>query len=574
MIGIKNIKYLAFILLSSVSIIVASMYWHVTELRDNLISSNAINTARLYTTALNQFRAIYTSEVVSIASMNNLDVSHDYAVRDNAIPLPATLSMLLGEQIGNLTAGASSQLLSPYPFPWRNQGQGVVLDGFDQKAWNFLSEHSTEQYYEFAHDSEGITLHYAIADVMKADCVGCHNSHPSSPKTDWKVGDVRGILKVNLPLDVISLETTSNLLSTISIYITVGVGLVFIVGLVIIKLSRHSKTLEQKVIERTKELESEILERKNQEERFRIGIEASPAAMIMTDDNGKILYTNTEANRVFSYPVGELIDKSIELLVPNKHRGKHENLQKSFFQNPSPRSMVGRDLFAQKMNGDIFPVEIGITPIETSNGMLVLCAVTDLTERKAVEGKILEQSKLLQVANERLLIESTVDSLTNIANRRSLITQLDIFLKLSRRHNRPISILMADIDYFKEYNDALGHLAGDSALKKIAQKIDAAKRDADFVGRYGGEEFVIILPDTDAEGAILAGEKIRMAIESISTLERKVTASLGATTLNISKDDQFEVQNLRELLIQNADDALYHSKKNGRNMVSHSNMLN
>ncbi len=568
----KNIKITLALLLTS-AVIIASMNWHVDELRNSLIHSSSINTARLYTTALNQFRSLYTSEVVHTARKSKLDVSHDYAARDNAIPLPATLSMLLGEKIGLLTAGAKSQLLSPYPFPWRKQGKDFVLGDFDQKAWDSLNENPSEPYYEFSLNGDEATLYYATADIMEAECVSCHNSYPRSPKTDWKVGDVRGILKVSLPLDSIFLETSSNLLKTMHIYITVGLGLVILVGFAIIKLSRYSEELEQKVTERTKELKSEMLERIKLEERFHTGIEASPAAMIMTNEKGNIVYTNNEANRVFGYPPEELTDRPVEILVPNKYKEYHLSCREDFLQSPSVRSMGGRELYARKMNGDTFPVQIGITPIETTDGMLILCAVTDLTERKKIEDKLLEKTKLLKTANERLHIEATVDTLTNIGNRRSLFTQLDIILKLSQRNCRPLSVLMADIDGFKEYNDKFGHPAGDSALKEVAQTIKDVNRDADYVARYGGEEFVILLPDTDDKGALLAAEKIRIAVESISVLERKVTVSVGAATLTSNKHESFKVQHMTELLIKQADEALYHSKRNGRNIVKHANMM-
>ena len=235
--------------------------------------------------------------------------------------------------------------------------------------------------------------------------------------------------------------------------------------------------------------------------------------------------------------------------------------------------MGGRDLYAQKMNGDKFPVEVGLTPIDTPDGILVLCAVVDLTERKKFEDTILEQTELLKKANERLYTEATIDSLTNIANRRSLYSQIETFLQLSRRNGQPVSILMADIDYFKQYNDDFGHLGGDRALKTVAQKMTDINRDADFVARYGGEEFAVVLPDTNQKGALMVGEKLRKAIESISGLDRKITMSFGAATVTVDRVAPFMAENLRENLIKQADDALYYSKENGRNRVTHFNEM-
>ena len=549
------------------------MIWHVSRLQSELINSTAIRTAELYSVALTQFRTLYTSEVVEKARKHGLEITHDYVSDDNAIPLPATLSMILGEQIGKFTAGASSRLYSPYPFPWRKYEEKPLLDEFDKKAWEFLSVNPDKQYYQFSQEGDKTILFYATADLMRSDCVACHNSHPDSPKTDWKVGDVRGVLEVNLPLDVITSQTSADLRTTIIAYVSVGLGLALAIGIIIIRLYRQSEELEQRVVERTEDLESEIVQRQKMEERFRVGIEASPAAMIMVENTGSILHANLEADKLFGYSPGQLTGKSIDALVPDMERAKHPSYREKFLQNPSARRMGGRDLYAQKMNGNKFPVEVGLTPIDTPEGMLVLCAVVDLTERKKFEETILEQTELLKKANERLYTEATIDSLTNIANRRSLYSQIETFLQLSRRNSQPVSILMADIDYFKQYNDDFGHQGGDRALKIVAQKISDANRDADFVARYGGEEFAVVLPDTDQNGALVAGERLRETVEVISELDRKITMSFGAATVIVNRDAPFIVENLRENLIKQADDALYFSKEKGRNRVTHFNEI-
>ena len=376
-----------------------------------------------------------------------------------------------------------------------------------------------------------------------------------------------------MPLDVITSQTSTDLRTTIIAYTTVGLGIVFIVGMVIIKLTRHSEELEQRVAERTTDLETEIVLRQKTEERFRLGIEASPAAMIMVNESGDILHVNHEAEKLFGYLPGDLVGRSIDTLVPDNERMNHPLYRGAFFKNPSARKMGGRDLLARKINGDNFPVEVGLNPIDTPEGKIVLCSVVDLTERKKFEETILDQTKLLKMSNERLFLEATTDSLTNIANRRSLYAQLDTFLQLSRRNSRPVSILMTDIDYFKKYNDDFGHPSGDRALKTVAQKLDEVTRDTDCVARYGGEEFAVVLPDTDQEGALAVGEKLRESIEAISELDRKITMSLGASTAIISRDDPFVVEQLRENLIKQADEALYYSKENGRNKITHFNKM-
>ena len=118
---------------------VVTMLWYVSHLQKNLITSTALENAALYTQALQEFRTLYTSEVVSRVRSHGIEVTHDYKTKEGAIPLPATLSMILGENIGKLQKGAQTQLYSPYPFPWREQ-KGGLRDEFAKEAWDYFTQ--------------------------------------------------------------------------------------------------------------------------------------------------------------------------------------------------------------------------------------------------------------------------------------------------------------------------------------------------------------------------------------------------------------------------------------------------
>ena len=547
--------------------VVASMIWHLFQLQSGMIESTALRTAQIYSTALSQFRTLYTSEVVNKASMHGLEVTHNYASRDDAIPLPATLSMLLGEEIGKQTSGATSYLYSPYPF--RVRENSLLLGEFNSHAWEFLTANPQKHYYEFEKKGENPNLLYATADIMRPQCVACHNSHPDSPKTDWKTGDVRGLLVISLPLDTIYAETKDELRKTSLSYAGVGIGIAAFLAIVIIRLGRQSEELSRRVKERTADLESEILRRQKTEERFRQAIEAAPAAMIMVDREGIIAHANHEAAELFGYTVGTLVGQSIEVLVPSDKRVHHPINRQNYVANPVARRMGGLDLLAQKNQGEIFPVEIRLNPINTPDGIVVLCSVVDLTERKKSMSVILDQAKELEAANDLLEKQATTDSLTDIANRRSWNSQLETILKLSQRYSHPVSVFLADVDHFKKYNDDLGHSAGDRALITIAQTLRDASRDTDFVARYGGEEFAVLLPETDHDRALMVAEKLRSAVEAVSGLDRRITVSIGVSTLHLDPKEPFDVEMIERQLIEQADNALYRSKESGRNCVTH-----
>ena len=113
-------------------------FGYVTRLQTELVQSAALNSARLYSQALSEFRTLYTSEVVQRVNSQNVEVTHDYRLKEGAIPLPATLSIILGDRIGQHVAGAETRLYSPYPFPWRRK-DGGLRDSFAQEAWKTLT---------------------------------------------------------------------------------------------------------------------------------------------------------------------------------------------------------------------------------------------------------------------------------------------------------------------------------------------------------------------------------------------------------------------------------------------------
>ncbi len=314
---------------------------------------------------------------------------------------------------------------------------------------------------------------------------------------------------------------------------------------------------------------SDLLAMTEINERFRLAIEASPVAMLMVHHDGTIKLTNQEADRLFGYPGGALIDQPIELLVPANVHHKHQKERAHYNHAPEVRSMgVGRHLQGVRRDGSEFEVEIGLTPVEFSDGVHVICSVIDLTFQKQTEARIILLSKNLQTANAELLQIASTDQLTGINNRRVFDEQLDFQVRLMKRMNKPLSLLMIDIDHFKQYNDQFGHPAGDEILKTVADLLTRKVRSNDVVARYGGEEFAIILPDTDQKNAMQLSRRIQASVHEKQWEKMEVTVSLGAATLMFPlESSQNETQSA--LLLSEADQALYHSKTKGRDQTSH-----
>lgn len=174
----------------------------------------------------------------------------------------------------------------------------------------------------------------------------------------------------------------------------------------------------------------------------------------------------------------------------------------------------------------------------------------------------------LEEANHQLHRMASIDSLTQVFNRRSLDERINQELWRLVREKAPLSLILIDIDRFKAYNDTYGHPAGDACLQKVAQALGkAVQRPADLVARYGGEEFGILLPHTNSEGAVVVAERIRAEVRALdiehvkSLINQRLTVSLGVTTMIPRLDST------AEYLIQQADWALYEAKNSGRDRV-------
>lgn len=177
-----------------------------------------------------------------------------------------------------------------------------------------------------------------------------------------------------------------------------------------------------------------------------------------------------------------------------------------------------------------------------------------------------ERTQQLEEANRKLAQISYLDALTGVSNRRSFEEELTMEWRRATRTGSRLSLLMIDIDGFKPYNDALGHQAGDAGLRDVARIIDeGAKRAGDIVSRYGGDEFAVLLPDTDLPGAAALAERIRATIEERvirhTNSPRNITVSVGVATMTGSEEGE------PSALVRAADGALYQAKRDGRNLV-------
>lgn len=319
------------------------------------------------------------------------------------------------------------------------------------------------------------------------------------------------------------------------------------------------------------------------EERFRTAIAAMSEGRILMDAEGRIRLWNDSAERILEKTQSEM--RGWRPLNPDFTPVREDG--STFPEGSYPlmvslrRGLPQTDVVVglPRTGGGMLWVSVNSKPLFLPGSDLpisVVATFSDITERRRHEDLIqqqivqikdytvvLEAQKMeLEAVNAELETLALRDGLTGPSNRRAFGQRVALEMGRAVRYGLPLSLLLLDVDHFKEYNDTFGHVAGDDVLKTLSQVLHTQGRETDFFARYGGEEFVIILPHTDSTGALTLAERLRIAIADAPWPARPVTASIGAATLLPSMEAEDD-------LVSAADRALYAAKAAGRNRVIH-----
>lgn len=292
------------------------------------------------------------------------------------------------------------------------------------------------------------------------------------------------------------------------------------------------------------------------EERFRTVWEHAGSGMRLTDSEGIIRMANPAFCRLVGLPKEQLEGSPFCIYYSGEVRERVMHRYRERFTKHTVENVLERTM--KLWNGEDITFQISNTFVSTPEGLMVLGVFHDRTAEKNME------TQLRRYANELERL-ATTDSLTGLFNRRHFMERLGVEVVRAQRYSSPLTLLMMDLDHFKRVNDTYGHLVGDDVLSKTGDLIREIVRVTDIPGRFGGEEFCIIMPETDMQGAQTFGERLRkrMADEecvSASGQSFRVTCSIGIALLNGS------VRETNDLLAA-ADQALYRAKEMGRDRV-------
>jgi diguanylate cyclase (GGDEF)-like protein/PAS domain S-box-containing protein len=264
--------------------------------------------------------------------------------------------------------------------------------------------------------------------------------------------------------------------------------------------------------------------------------------MLVVDGGGRIVRANPAVLALFGYPEGELLGRPIELLMPSRYREGHVRKRAAWNARPMPR-LLGSPLSAVRAvnrSGEEIAVDIALGPVEIDGEPCTIANVRDVRQREKLD--------------EELRYQSTHDALTGLCNRASLDQEL---ARLGRGRRFPVAILVIDIDGLKPVNDGSGHAAGDDLLVRASRLLCAAARGDDVVARIGGDEFVIVLPQTTLETARHVLERLAGSVEAHNVgAAIPVRYSAGVAIANSAEG--------LPVALREADDRMYAHKRSRR----------
>lgn len=301
-------------------------------------------------------------------------------------------------------------------------------------------------------------------------------------------------------------------------------------------------------------LHKQVRELKQQRDFFLEVMNSLGQGVAVTDAEGRFVYINPAYAHMLGYRAEELIGRSPAEAMLQEHAA----LFSQAFTRGSPGESNTYETYLRCADGNqIYALLTSVSRWRDRTMVGNVMLVTDLTERKRKE----DEREELIAQLEQL---AAIDELTGIYNRRYFFAVGDRELKRARRYRRPLSVIMLDIDHFKRVNDTYGHAAGDRVLRAVAECCRKGIREIDILGRYGGEEFGILVQEADVSSAKAIAERLRECVISspvaVDHRSVAVTVSLGVAQMSDDVDDL-------AMLISRADAALYRAKQLGRNRV-------
>ncbi|MCB1787666.1 MAG: diguanylate cyclase, partial [Gammaproteobacteria bacterium] len=284
------------------------------------------------------------------------------------------------------------------------------------------------------------------------------------------------------------------------------------------------------------------------ERRLRLFMDTTLDGVIVLDESGRVIEFNPAAERLFGYTGDEIVGGSVNRLMPEVDAQRHNDYIRRVSTGDSRAMSSSREVMGLRKDGSLFPIEVTVAEARDGESLVHIGVVRDISERRAFE--------------QQLLALATTDSLTGALNRRAFLEAGEDVFRRSVRYRHPLSVLAIDVDHFKRINDTFGHPIGDEVLIDLVSRIGENLRETDVFGRFGGEEFVVLLSEADEQRAIEVADRLLSVIRAADRVSMDGTPVRYTISIGIASAG--EGGHGLNNVIHAADRALYNAKNAGR----------
>ncbi|WML90685.1 response regulator [Thiothrix lacustris] len=386
-------RYIVYILTFLLVIGSTLVFWLSYQTSRSVNEEIAVYEASQFTSSVARFRTFYSEQFVPRVKKGGLSVTHDYLSSDNAVPLPATMMIDFSKFLtDSKDSNYKVRFYSDYPFPWRKGKDGGAKDDFERWALQELRKNPEKAVWRFEGEDGAQVLRYARADRLGESCVNCHNTYPGTPKADWKVGDVRGVLEVSRPISGFEKATKAALMESFMMLFGLGISMLFVLVLALrglrasLKASRASaesaRVANRKLMLGIGEREKLAEELNISQIKSRTIVDSVLDAIIVINAEGIIIEANESVYSVLGYTQAELLGENVNILMQAEHHANHDGYLQRYLQTNEPH-IIGkpRQLMARRKGGAELPIDLSVSEARFGDSVVFTGIIRDISHR-------------------------------------------------------------------------------------------------------------------------------------------------------------------------------------------------
>lgn len=391
-------RYAVYILFGALLLGTATVFW-ISYQRYKLINEEiAVYEASQFVNSVMKFRSFYAERIVPKALESGIKITHDYQQVNGALPLPSTMNVDFATYLSQShDSNYKVRLYSDQPFPWRKDGG--VKDDFERWALNELRKRPDKSVWRFEAVNGQQILRYARADRLVEGCVDCHNHYAATPKKDWKLGDVRGVLTVSRPLSGFERTAENMMMESFLILLGLGSTLLLILVLALRSLRTSLNTAQasvetarlanQKLIQGIQEREQLAEDLTANQIKARTIIDSVLDAIIVINTKGIIVETNQSVLGVLGYMPEELLGQNVNILMEGTHQQQHDAYIRTYLKT-GRQNIIGkpRQLIAKRKDGSCFPIDLSVNEARFGDCIVFTGIIRDISHRIRVQQEL------------------------------------------------------------------------------------------------------------------------------------------------------------------------------------------